>query len=111
MQPKFLSRNIQVLWSTVVKAHGGDDCKLYVLLDNSPILEIIRTGRNLTMRHLSKTKGISVAWLHEVCGPDDVHLRYISTSLMAVDIFTKMFTDKIKWIYLCMLGGFFEIGP
>ena len=62
------------------------------------------------MRHLSKNKGISVEWLHEVCGPDDVHLRYISTSLMATDIFTKMFTDKIKWIYLCMLGGLFEAG-
>jgi hypothetical protein len=102
---------IQVLWNTVVKAHGGDTAKMYVLLDNSPILEIIRTGRNLTMRHLSKTKGISVAWLHQICSPDDVHLRYISTSLMAADIFTKMFTDKIKWIYLCMLGGLFEHGP
>ena len=87
---------IQVLWNTVVQAHGGDKCKLYVLLDNSPILEIIRTGRNLTMRHLSKAKGISVAWLHQICSADDVHLRYISTSLMAADIFTKMFTDKIK---------------
>ena len=85
-----------MLWNTVVKAHGGDTCKLYVLLDNSPKLEIIRTGRNLTMRHLSKTKGISVAWLHQICEPDDVLLRYISTSLMAADIFTKMFTDKIK---------------
>jgi hypothetical protein len=102
---------IQVFWNTVVKAHGGDSCKMYVLLDNSPILEIIRTGRNLTMRHLSKTKGISVAWLHQICSPDDVLLRYISTSLMAADIFTKMFTDKIKWIYLCMLGGLFEHGP
>jgi hypothetical protein len=52
---------IQVLWNTVVKAHGRDTAQMYVLLDNSPILEIIRTGRNFTMRHLSKTKGISVA--------------------------------------------------
>ena len=52
-----------------------------------------------------------MAWLHQICSPDDVHLRYISTSLMAADIFTKMFTDKIKWIYLCMLGGLFEHGP
>ena len=102
---------IQVLWNTIVKSHGGDSCKMYIMLDNSPILEIIRTGRNLTMRHLSKTKGISVAWLYQICQPDDVLLRYISTSLMAADIFTKSFTDKIKWIYLCMLCGLFESGP
>ena len=66
------------------------------MLDNSPILEIIRTGRNLTMRHLSKSKGISVAWLYQVCSADDVCLRYITTSLMAADIFTKSFTDNIK---------------
>ncbi len=69
-------------------------------------VEMISTGRNLTMRHFSKTKGISVARLHQICEPDDVLLRYISTSLMAAGIFTKMFTDKIKWIYICMLGGF-----
>ena len=102
---------IQVLWGTIVSAYGGSDSKLYILLDNSPMLEIIRTGRNLTIRHLSKTKGISVAWLHEICSKEDVMLRYISTSLMAADIFTKTFTDKIKWVHLCMLGGLFEFGP
>ena len=63
------------------------------------------------MRRLSTTKGISVAWLHEICSKDDVMLRYISTSLMAADIFTRTFTDKIKWVHLCMLGGLFEFGP
>ena len=38
-------------------------------------------------------------------------LRYISTSLMAADIYTKTFTDKTKWVHLCMLGGLFEFGP
>ena len=30
---------------------------------------------------------------------------------MAADIYTKTFTDKIKWVHLCMLGGLFEFGP
>jgi hypothetical protein len=62
------------------------------------------------MRHLPKTKGISVAWLHEVCSKKDVLLRYISTSLVAADIVTKSFTDKIKWVHVWMLGGLFEFG-
>ena len=102
---------IQVLWNTIVNAHGGSGSKLYIMLDNSPILEIIRTGRNLTMRHLSKTGGVSVAWLHEICSKEDVMLRYISTSLMAADIFTKAFSEKIKLIHLCLLGGLFELRP
>ena len=63
------------------------------------------------MRHLSKSKGISVAWLYQICSADDVCLRYITTSLMAADIFTKSFTDNIKWTHLCNLGGLFEFGP
>ena len=67
---------IQVLWGTIVSADGGSDCKLYILLDNSLILEIIRTGRNLTMRRLSKTKGISVdveIHIHEPHGRGHLH--------------------------------------
>ena len=36
---------IQVFWNTIVNAHGGSGSKLYIMLDNSPILEIIRTRR------------------------------------------------------------------
>ena len=52
-----------------------------------------------------------MAWLHQMCTESDVHLRYITTTLMAADIFTKAFTDKMKWSYLCKLGGLFEAGP
>ena len=31
-------------------------------------------------------------WTDQVCEPDDVCLRYISTSLMTADIFTKAFS-------------------
>ena len=63
------------------------------------------------MRHLAKPKGVSVARLHQICSTPDVQLRCITVTLMAADIFTKAFSDKMKWAYLCKLGGLFEAGP
>ena len=65
--------------------------------DDKAMLDIIRTGRNPTLRYLSRTHGVSVKWLHEVYMRDDVHAQNTVTSLMAADIFTKGFTDARKW--------------
>ncbi len=89
---------IQMLWEAMVDAYGAEGCDFYVLLDKSPMLEIIRTGRKITMRHLPKTQGISVGWLHEVCSKTNVHIRYITISFMAADTFTKSFTDKVSMV-------------
>ena len=53
------------------------------------------------MRHFSRTLGISISWLHERCRGSQIHLEYITTTLMAADIYTKAFQDAVKWTNLC----------
>ena len=48
-------------------AHAQPDPTLWFRLDNQAMIEIARTGRNLTMRHLNRTHGVHVAWLREQC--------------------------------------------
>ena len=42
-----------------------------------------------------------IAWLHEQCKGEDVVVQYVTTTRMAADIYTKGFTDKVKWVNLC----------
>jgi hypothetical protein len=75
------------------------------------MIEVMRTGRNLTMRHLSKTCGVAVAWLHEVYDDPEVVVKYVTTTLMAADLYTKPFLDKVKWEVLCNMNNLFDHGP
>ena len=49
--------------------------RIQIAGDNSSTLFCLKTGRNPTMRHLSRTHRVSAAWLHEQ------HVRRISTSI------------------------------
>ena len=70
---------------------------LYVHEDNQAMMRIMETGKNPTMRYLSRTHRVSVAWLHEVCQGKDVILGYEESAKMCADIFTKAFSDVTKW--------------
>ena len=59
--------------------------------DNETMLQVCRTGRNPTMRHLGRTHGISIQWLHDETTKETCELHYIETANMAADIFTKFF--------------------
>ena len=50
------------LWKTLV----GRDPKLVFHDDNQGMIAIIRSGQNPTMRHLERTHGISIQWMHEI---------------------------------------------
>ena len=58
------------------------------------MIQVCRTGRNPTMRHLGRTHGISIQWLHDETTKDTCELHYIETSSMAADIFTKFFPQS-----------------
>ena len=55
------------------------------------------------MRYLHRTHRISVTWLHECFQRTDFDLVYEETSKMCADIYTKGFTDSLKWEQACWL--------
>ena len=73
--------------------------------------EVVRTGRNLTMKHISKTHGIQVGFLREVYDRLDVDMKYITTTLMAADMYTKEFYDHGKWNALCIMNSIYPTAP
>ncbi len=81
--------------------HGYAITVLHFHVDNQAMAAAIRSGKNPVMRLLSRTHGISVSWLHEQCRGDDIQVEYITTTLMAADIYTNAFQDAVKWTNLC----------
>ena len=50
------------LWETALKR----SVQLTLIENNESTAAIIRSGRNPTMRHISRTHGVNVAWLHDL---------------------------------------------
>ncbi len=71
--------------------------------DNQAMIQVVKTDRNPTMRYLDRTHRVSVGWLHEVCTSDDVCLEYTQSTDMAADIYTKAYTNAMKWKAVCLL--------
>jgi len=63
------------------------------------MISVCRSGKNTTMRHLGRTHGISITWLHDEVAKPSCNLSYIATKYMAADIFTKFYpNDKhVTW--------------
>ena len=102
---------LMMLWSHICEHCGLRPAGLGVMLDNTAMIEIIRTGRNLTIRHIGKTHGVAVSWLHELYTRDDVWMKYITTTMMAADLYTKAFTEPSKWNHLCLQNNIFPSTP
>ena len=71
--------------------------------DNKSAIAIIRSGRNPAIRHMSRTHGVNVSWLHEQLNRKKYSISKCDTNDMSADIFTKSFTDAKKWDSLLRL--------
>ena len=71
--------------------------------DNKAMIGVVRSGRNPTMRHLERSHGVSISWMHEMFTRDYMYLAYEVTDRMAADIYTKAFNDGRKWKHVCRL--------
>ena len=88
-----------ILWETLLNPHVVTQ----VHEDNAAMIRVCETGKNPTMRYLSRTHGISVAFLHERFKSKAFRLQYQETARMAADIYTKAFNDPLKWEAACWL--------
>eukprot|EP00969_Alexandrium_andersonii_P133696 5912851-Alexandrium_andersonii.AAC.1 len=79
------------LWGCLL----GKDHKLQVREGNQSMLQIMRTGRNPTMRYLRRTHRVSVQWLPEQLGPSvtSVDMRYEDTADMCADIYLYIYKN------------------
>ena len=76
--------------------------------DNQAMIAVIRSGKNPTMRHIERSHGISITWMHEMFLLSYIILIYEITSKMAADIHTKAFRDPMAWKRACMLINVLE---
>ena len=86
---------------------GGTDPNFVFYDDNQTMIGVIRTGKNPTMRHLERTHGISIGWMHSIFQEGYVSLAYEVTAKMAADIHTKSFKDSVSWTHACQLINIF----
>ena len=70
---------------------------LCLIEDNESTVCIIKSGRNPTMRHLSRTQGVIIGWLRDLYKKNLFNVMYSRTESQCADVFTKCFKDLPKW--------------
>ena len=99
---RFVLIPAQDMWGTIVP--GGDMAFFHE--DNQAMIRVCETGKNPTMRHLGRTHGISIAWLHEILTlHGNIKLVYEQSHLMTADIYTKAFSDPARWEHALLLAN------
>ncbi len=89
------------LWETVLRRSVA----LTLIEDNESTAAIIRSGRNPTMRHLVRTQGVNVSWLHDLYLKKVFGVVYSRTEAQCADVFTKTFSELPKWQQAVRLIG------
>ena len=67
-----------------------------------------RILKKSTMRHLERSHGVCISWMHEMFTRDYMYLAYEVTDRMAADIYTKAFNDGRKWKHACLQIGLLD---
>ena len=104
----YMMRNLGLpgteLWSELLERN----MLVHVFEDNQAVLSIVRTGKNMTMRHFERTHRVPVAWLHELYDDNKgsfFKLHFAKSEYMIADLFTKEFTDLAKYLLLRTFTG------
>ena len=93
----------QLLWDVVFDRR----VHLQIMEDNQPAIQVVKTGKNPNMRHMSRTHGVCHMWIHETVSNPEMHcsIEHCETTAMAADVFTKPFFDVQKWNHAISLIG------
>ena len=60
------------------------------------------------MRHLERSHGVSISWMHEMFTRDYMYWRMRSPIGWRPDIYTKAFNDGRKWKHACLQIGLLD---
>ena len=73
--------NVDRVSSNVQFSH--QEALLYVFEDNEAVIKMIIKGRSPTMRHVSRTHRVALAWLFDRINLDPkIQIKYIDTNLL-----------------------------
>ena len=72
--------------------------QIVILEDNEAVIKTTKKGRSLTMRHITRTRKITLDWLYERIRDDLTNsIRYVGTKLRMVDFLTKGAFPGEQW--------------
>ena len=95
-------KDIDAVPSNVQSAR--QEAVLYVFEDNEAVIKTIIKGRNLTMRHVSRTHRVALDWLFDRINLDSlIQFKYIDTKNQFADILTKGNFTRDEWNHLLNL--------
>ena len=82
---------------------GQFSAELYIFEDNTSTICVLEKGASNKLAHITRTHRVNLHWLSEVCASHGIHVGHIGSDDQAGDIFTKAFTDPLKWDTLTKL--------
>ena len=62
--------------------------------DNKAMISVVSSGKNPTMRHLERSHGVAVTWMHDMFDRGYMYFAYEVTDRTAADIYIKAFSDS-----------------
>ena len=82
------------LWETIL----GRTVNINFMEDNQATIQIIKTGKSPTLRHLGRTHRVNISWLSETfSNVKNLVMQYCTSDKQCADVFTKAFTNQLKW--------------
>jgi hypothetical protein len=81
------------IWEKVL----GRQVKLVMEEDNQAAIKVLESGYSGALRHMGRTHKVCLRWLNERVKEKQMELHYCNTQDQAADIFTKPFTEPVKW--------------
>ena len=68
------------------------------------MIQVCKSGRNPTMRHLGRTHKVGMHFLYERFAEPEIHLKKVESEKQAADIFTKPFPESCREKWLAALS-------
>ena len=91
------------LWTTLLQRK----VVIQLMEDNEAACRVLITGRNPSMKHMSRTQRIDICWLNERINEGDFVFINCTSEYQGGDILTKHCVDKRIWARNLMLIGHF----
>ena len=102
--------NIDSVPSHVQSSH--QEALLHVFEENEAVIKMIINGRSPTMRHVSRTHRVALAWLFDRINLDPkIQIKYIDTKNQLADILTKGSFTRDEWNHMLCLFNISHFSP